>query len=341
MIRTSQTQISAVSSRATISRSLVLGLSLGLAAWSLHAPRLVHADVVHSGGAVTVTPGGRAVQSGLRTAVISATDTSGNVETAQSAMLAANVALARVPGYVAVPSKDVAAAFGKITLRAQPDAKDYQEIGKKTKAQRVLSLTVSPGDINDSSAGYSALAELYDTTTGGLVGRGQGVFTATAEAVNADTTAQNQTATADMATVLPTRALSGAVFQAINELTRPATFGGVVISIPAPYQARLSIGDRAGLRNGARVEYWANGAPVAYGTVIDVGVGEAVATIAPESAVSLIHVNSQVRTVSNPTLDRAGKSAAQADEAEFKRFERSFAISAAIVGIAYYAVIRD
>jgi hypothetical protein len=342
MIRTPQTP--SFLTRISTKRALTCVASLSLAAALAFPMPTSQADVIRSGGAVTVTPGGRTVESGLRTAVVSVTDTSGNVDTAQSAMLAANVALARVPGFTAVPAKDVAAAFGKIGLRDKLDAKDFQEIGKKTKAARVLTLTITPGDTTDGSALYSAIAELYDTSNGSLVGRGDGIFTATADAIAADTNAQQPaapaTATGAMSQALPNRALGGAVYQAINELNRPATFNGVVISIAGPYQARLSLGERHGVRNGARVEYLQNGEPFAYGTVFDLGRGESVASIAPEAAASLVGVNTQVRTVSNPAIDRAGKTAEQVSQAEFKTFERNFGISAAIAGVVYYAFIR-
>jgi hypothetical protein len=54
------------------------------------------------------------------------------------------------------------------------------------------------------------------------------------------------------------------------------------------------------LRNGARLEYLVNGQPVAYGTVTNAGLGEAVATVAPESAFPNVYVNMEVRNVSNP-----------------------------------------
>jgi hypothetical protein len=78
------------------------------------------------------------------------------------------------------------------------------------------------------------------------------------------------------------RALGGAIYRAVGELNRPAETRGVVISIPEAYRARISMGERSGLRNGARLEYLVNGQPVAYGTVTNAGLGESVATVAPK-----------------------------------------------------------
>lgn len=289
-----------------------------------------------TGGGVMVTPGGRAVNSGLRTAVLSATDTSGDVDAANAALLAANVALGRVNGFSTVPTADVAAAFGKITLSPRIEGTDIVAIGKATKAKRALTITVSPGEADAQSASYRAVAELFDTATGGLVGRGDGTFTATADAAN-DKPAADTKGTGD---ALTNRALSGAVYQAINELNKPASFNGIVVSIPGAYQARISLGERNGVRNGARVEYLRGGEVVGFGSVVDLGTSEAVATVAPESAAPLININTEVRTVSNPTASRAGKSAREIDDADFKKFEHDFAISAAIAGIAY-AVVQN
>lgn len=315
--------------------------TLSLLAAALAVPALVahpvNADTINSGGTVTVTPGGRITQTGFRTAVVSATATDGDAAIAQSALLAANVALTRVPGYIAIPSKEVAGAFGGIKLHDQLDSKDYQAIGKKLKAQRILSLTVSPLETTDTSSAYSALVEVYDAVSGGLVGRGQSTYTATAEALAADDSKDKTPANSGTAEqALPNRALGGAVYQAIRDLSRPATFNGSVISIPGAYTARLSLGERSGLRSGARIEYLENGVPVAYGTVVDLGVGESLATVAPEANVNLVKPNTFFRTVSNPTADRAGKTANEITNAEFKKFERDLGISAAIAGIIYY-----
>lgn len=326
MIRTSHTSL--------FFRSTVLAAALTVPAFIAQP---VSADTIKTNGTVTVTPGGRLAQTGFRTAVVSASATNGDADIAQNALLAANVALGRTGGFIAIPSKEVAGAFGSIKLRDQLDSKDYQAIGKKLKAQRVLAVTVSPLEASDSSAAYSATVDLYDGTTGGLVGRGQSTYTATAEAVAADDSKEQTRANSGTAEqALPNRALGGAVYQAIRDLSRPASFNGTVISLPGAYQARLSIGERSGLRTGAAIEYVDNGVPVAYGTIVDLGVGESVATIAPEAAVTFVRPNTIFRSLSNPTADRAGKTGIEITNAEFKKFERDFAISAAIAGIAYY-----
>ena len=336
MIRSSMH--SSVWTRASLrraSRLSVLAIALCAGAGSGYAAEM------RAGGSVTITPGGRAVVAGLRTAVVSATDTSGSVDGANAALLAANVALGRVAGFTAVPASEVAGAMSKLNITDRMESKDIMAIGKSAKAARALVVTVSPGEAGTESASYRATAELYDTSNGGLIGRGDGVFTATAEAVAADAPKPTPSNTGNVADVLVNRALSGAVYQAVNELNRPAAFSGVVISQPGPYQARISLGERLGLRNGARVEYLRDGAVVGFGSVIDVGTGESVATIAPEAAATLIGINTEVRTVSNPSAARAGKSARELDNAEYKRFERDFGISAAIAGIVYYTVIKD
>lgn len=297
---------------------------------------------LRSGSGVTVTPGGRAVVGGLRTAVVSATDTSGDVKAANAALLAANVALGRAVGFNAVPASEVASALSRITVNDQMEAKDFMAVGKSTKAARALVVSVTPGDASDASASYRAVAELFDTATGGLVGRGDGVFTATADSVTADAPTPAPANTGSLADVLRNRALSGAIYQAVNELNRPASFRGIVVSMSGPYQARISLGERAGVRNGARIEYLREGAVVGFGSVFDVGNGESVATIAPEAAAPLINVNTDVLVVSNPSAARAGKTSREIDDAEFKKFERDFGISAAIAGIAYYVwAVRD
>jgi len=321
----------------THTRPLILA-ALAAIALPLLAPVSAHAQAAN-GGSVTVRPGGFVTQSGFRTAVVAATAINGDAAAARNAMMAANVALSRSPGFIAVPASEVAAAFNSMKIGGTMIGSDYQALGKRLKAQRAMTVTVTPGEMSDTEASYTALVEMYDTANGGLVGRGQGTFTATEEALAADTAALKTPPAnvAPSAQVLPTRALSGAIYRAINELNKPATFRGVVISIPGAYLARLSIGERNGLRNGARVVYLDAGQPLAYGTVIDVGSGEAVATVAPEAGVTGITANTEFRTLSNPTADRAGKSAREQDEAEFRNFERQFGLALAVAGIAYYA----
>ena len=317
------------------------GLSFALGLSALALPCLpAAADEVRTAGTVTVTPGGRTLRTGLRTAVVSATDTSGDAAIANAALIAANVALNRVPGYVAIPSTEVARAFSKVGISDRLESADISEIGKRTKAKRAMMVTVTPGDANDTSAAYSAVVEMFDAQTGGLIGRGEGTFTATADAVVADTPTPAPANSGTAAEALPTRALSGAFYQAINELNKPASFRGIVVSLPGAYQSRISLGERAGIRNGARIEYLRNGETIGYGSVFDVGSAESVATIAPEASAPQIGVNTEVRTISNPVAGRAGKNAREMDDAEFSRFEREFGISAAIAGIVYYIGTR-
>jgi hypothetical protein len=193
-------------------------VAIGLAASGLAfalAARPAFADETRSAGTVTVTPGGRTMRTGLRTAVVSATDTSGDAAIANAALLAANVALNRVPGYVAIPAADVAKAFSKVGMSDRLDSADIAAIGKSSKAKRALMVTVTSGDANDTSAAYSAVVEMFDAQTGGLIGRGEGTFTATAEAVAADTPTPAPANSGSAAQALPIRALSGAVYQAI------------------------------------------------------------------------------------------------------------------------------
>jgi len=119
--------------------------------------------------------------------------------------------------------------------------------------------------------------------------------------------------------------------------TAPVCLNGVVISIPGCAQARLSLGDRSCMRNGATIEYLVNGQPIATGRVISVGSGSSVATVIPESAACAVYINSEFRVITNPTAANAGPTDAQIAEREWNRFEREFAISAAVAAIAYYA----
>jgi hypothetical protein len=230
------------------------------------------------------------------------------------------------------------------------DAVDYKGLHKSVKAQRALSVIITRGDSDDDSATVSALVELYDTISGGLVGRGEGTFTATVAASEEDAAtgkkpnrtysepivngrARTVTADAEQAQM---RALGGAVYRAVAELNRPAEARGVVISIPGAYQTRISLGTLKGLRNGARLEYLSNGQPVAYGTIISAAAGESTATVAPETAFPGVHVNMEVRNVSNPVAARAGQSEEQIEEKEFSRFEKQFGIALLVAGLGYY-----
>lgn len=271
---------------------------------------------------VTVMPGSMGgYTKGMPVAVISATDTSGDPAAARHALDAANAAISHWPGYVAISPRAVAGALSKLNLHGDLVAPDYQNIGKRLKAQRMIAITLTPGNDNTS---YTALAEMYDTTNGSLVGRGQAPFTATPGTGNAAPTPDG----------LRDRSIDGAVAAAIAALDETATLHGIVISLPGAYQARLSLGERQGIRNGARIEYLVDGQPVAYGTVFDVGAGEALASIASEAAMPSVMLDTEFRTVSNPTLARAGLTARQVDDKNWKKFERDFIIGA-IPALAY------
>jgi hypothetical protein len=311
-------------------------LSIGLLALCCALP--ARANVYNEGTAVTVTPGTRTtapVSKGLRVAIVSATDTGGDVATAQAALIAANTAVSRLRGYVAVPAPEVEAAFNKTKVSSPLNPTDFQALGKNLKAHRALAVTTTRGERTDQSAIATALVELYDTTSGGVIGRGESTFTATA-----DTTADAVPAgaTVDAATAgqtLAMRAVSGAIYQAFSDLNRPIQLRGVVISLPGSYQARLSVGERNGLRNGAQVEYLANGNVIGRGTVFDVGAGESAATVTPEAGFSSIYVNTEFRTVTNPPGPLASQTRAQKEDAEFRRFERDFFLGAVAAGLIY------
>jgi hypothetical protein len=353
--------------RASVAIRLAALAVLALA--PLSADKAFAETTTTEGGAVTVTPGGT-YTSGLRVAVISATDTAGDAVTAQRAFLAANMAIARTRGYMAIPQKTVAAAmkerngidmrgpnqqrgtsdgtFGEPAAgetRLPVDAMDYKRIGKATKADRALSIIVTRGDSSDTSATVSAIAELYDTKNGGLVGRGEGTFTATvevpAEGVAADTAkdhpvvngrARTAAATAEAAQA---RAVGGAVYRAIAELGRPLELRSTVVSLPGPYKTRIAAGELQGLRVGSRIEYLERDTPIAYGTVIDTDSLGAVATVAPESAFSRVFINMDVRNVSNPTKSRAGMSSMKQNERDFAEFERDFGVGLIAAALLY------
>ncbi len=367
-----------VSRKRALPAILVAAAALSLSV-SLSSPS--RAGVYNEGSATTATPGGGITSRGTRVAVISATDTAGDARSAQIALLAAETAVSHTRGFQVVPRAQVVAAMNKNGKNATFDPRgpnmqasavdprvpigepaagdtrlpidilDYKSIGKSTKAPRALSIFVTRGDSDAGSATVRAVAELYDTTSGGLVGRGESTFTSTVAErattvpdtrTGATVTPRSAPAVADgrpivegvaypaaaRAEAAQLRALSGAVYRAVNELNRPIELRGVVISIPGAYQARLSFGEQKGLRNGARVEYVSNGATVAFGTITDVGFGEAVATVAPQAAFANVFVNMEVRNVSNPTMSRAGETEMQATEREFRRFERDFGIAA-------------
>ncbi len=332
------------------------------------------------GSAKTALPGGAVIAKGRRTAVVSATVSEGDVINAQRALVAANTAIARTRDFLPVPSASVAAALQSLStkggtdlrlpderrkltspntpigepensgdMRSPLDAQDFRALAKSLKAERLITVYITPGDSSDTSATFSALVESYDTN-GALVGRGEGTYTAVLDAAATNVATPGITSrgidaikdgvTQPAATTTPdlaTRALGGAVFRAVQELNRPIQLRGVVISLSGPYQARISLSENKGLRNGARIEFLDGETPVAYGTVFSVSAGEALASVAPEAAFPQVYVNMHVRNVNNPTLVRAGKTDQQLDEREYKKFETEFAIDLAAAGLIYLA----
>lgn len=339
-----------------------------------------HADTSRHGGSVTVMPGATRVAHGLSVAVISATSTSGSEDDAQRAMVAANAAFAITRGFVPVPTSVVTTALRGLSgdtldtrnvqdqrmiaskeagygeqatqsdARIPIDTLDLRMLSKRLKkVGHAASVFVTAGDNTDTRANYSAVVEVYDLKTGGVVNRGEGTFTANVDAEAAGAQKNTNTSIIDgvantavaKGEQLALRALGGAVFRAVQELNRPLELRGAVVSLPQPYQARLSLSSYKGLRNGARIQYLENGVPVAYGTIVSVGAGEALATIAPENALPGIYPNMEVRNVSNPALGRYAKNTEELDDEAFRKFERDFGIGLAVLGIAYLAFKND
>lgn len=269
-------------------------------------------------GTVAVLPGGPQ-RPGTPIIVASVVDTSGNVDNAKKALGLASTALKATPGYDPLSASQyapVSEALAKDSLKvnwAWPfTATDYQKIGKASKAPRALSLTVSP-----TNAGIEAVAEVYSTDKGALVGYGKGFGSGE-------------------------NGLEAAVSNAITELGKTATIGGIVISKPSGYMARLSLGEKSGARGGARVEYLdGNGQPFAYGTIFDVAPGESLATVAPETAYPDVFVNGRVRLVNNPTAKRALPTQIEIEERDYKKFEKSFGVAVGIAAAVYIVAIRN
>ena len=259
---------------------------------------------------------------GLKIAVVAAADSSGNQDAALRALEAANIGLERQPGYIVADPQAVAKTLKNADLQWPFAPKQYPNIRKKLDgADRVLSISVSrhPG----ASATYNAVAELYDTTTGGLVGRGESLYTVSSSARD------------DNKDNMQMRAVDGAVLGAIYDMSKPAVLNGVVISRPEGYNVRINLGTYAGLRNGSRIEYLEDGKPFAYGTAIDVGTGESIATVAPESAFNKVQVNTPFRTASIPSAGLMGMSRWEISKKEFDKFSKTFAIGAALATIVY------
>ena len=288
------------------------------------------AETTVSTAASVAIPGRTAtrVTGSTQVAVVAALDAGGDAAVANRALQAANAALMASPTYTAVPAATVARGLGTMKLGWPLTTINYQTIGKSLKAPLAMTIVVNQGPQADAGSNYTAVAELYDTKTGGLIGHGQGSFTARPVEGAADAN-------------LWQSAVDGAVAAAIASFDQAPVLSGIVVSRPAAYQARLSLGTIRGLRNGARIEYLSNGQPIAHGTVIDVGDAEALATIVPEAALPGIMVNTRFRTISNPSAAQAGLTTVQREEQEWNRFERSFALSALAAALLYYTVIRD
>ena len=293
-----------------------LSLPVVALAGALLAPSAAHAQttITQPGtSAVGVVPG-NPTRTGAMTVVAAAIDTSGNAETAKQALIFANAALKATPGYSPMPAADYAPLSEKLAKEALKTdwgypftASDYQKIGKLGKAPNAMTVAVTP-----VAGGYDAVAEMYDTKRGALVGYGRG------------------NASGD-------DALQNAIGDAVTQLGVTATLDGIIISKPNGYLARLSLGTIAGGRGGARVEYLNSaGNPIAYGTIFDIAPGEALATVAPETAYSQLNVNGRVRIVQNPTLKRALPDFTEQANKEYRGFEREFGVSLAVAAAVYF-----
>ncbi len=354
-------------SRAPFSRTRftsLLGLSAALLGGvSVHAQNLPDSAPINessstarsTGGAVTVRPGKSAyVTPDLRTAIVGATESSGDIDMAKRGMAAALAAMSVLPGYTDIAPREVADAmknFKKDTLRVP----EYQALKKLVKADRVLSITLTPGENSDGASTYSAIAELFDTTTGGLAGRGEATYTATPDNANPARVPESTLPAANVARgkamdavegTLQERAVDGAIARAVFALNDPLITRGIVLhtivpeqvknkkkpgAVAAPFYARISLGEMSGARNGAPVEYYSpQGQRLAFGTIVDIGPGEARATIAPENAFPSIHTNYEVRMTDNPPLSRAGRTSSYDAEREWKDFENKFGVSLGI-----------
>jgi hypothetical protein len=282
---------------------------------------VAHADVASP----VTTPRVEKQAIGLKVAVVAATDTSGNEDAALRALQAANIGLERQPGYRVANPQAVAKALKAARLQWPFAPKQYPDVRKKLEGtDRVLSICVTPQ--LGTNATYEAVAELYDTKTGGLVGRGQSLYTVSPPSTDAKNTDSQM------------RAVDGAVLGAIADMSKPAVLNGVVISRPEGYQVRISLGALGGLRNGSRLEYLDHGQPFAYGTVIDLGDGDSIATVAPESAVGKVQINTPFRTAEIPPFGLKGMSEREISKKEFDEFSKDFAIDSALATIVYLIV---
>lgn len=321
------------------------------------------------GASVTVRPGRQSfVTPDLRTAVVGATETGGNIEMARRALAAAAAAISVLPGYTAIPAGEVARGMQNLKKDALR-VPEFQAMKKAIRADRALSVTLTPGNIGESDASYTAVVELYDTTTGGLVGRTEETYAATGdnaaalpEATTPDAATARGTLVQGNTGTVTERAVDGAIARAVFALNAPIIQRGVVLNknafagtTGAPLVARISLGEKSGMRVGTPIVYFApnsapnpDGAPtsgpnnrrvVAFGTIVDLGAGESLATIAPESAFSQIIVNSEVQNTDNPPVGRSGASQRTQDEREWRQFEKRFGL-ALVVALAISAAVK-
>ena len=302
-------------SRLRTSRALgllpVLALSGALLLSSAaHAQTTITKDGSSAVGFVPGSP----TRAGAVTVVAAAVDTSGDAEVAKRALAYANDALKATPGYSPMADSDYKPPSEKLAKEATKTdwgwpftASDYQKIGKLGKTPNAMTITVSP-----TGNGYDAVAEMYDTARGALVGYGK------ASATGDD-------------------ALQSSIGDAVTQLGETVTLDGIVISKPNGYLARLSLGTLAGARGGARVEYLDSaGNPIAFGTIFDIAPGEALATVAPETAYNRLFVNTKVRLVNNPTPKRALPDFTKKSEQEFNKFQNQFGVAIAVAAAVYY-----
>ena len=308
-------------SRSRTSRACVALPVLALAG-ALLWPNAAHAQTVVTPtaatgstviGTVGVVPAGP-TRTGALTVVAAAIDTAGDVEIAKRALGYANEALKVTPGYSPMPASQYTPLSEKLAKEATKTdwawpftATDYQKIGKLGKAPNAMTISVSP-----TNGGYDAVAEMYDTARGALTGYGK------ASATGDD-------------------ALQTAIGDAVTQLGQTVELSGIIISKPNGYLARLSLGTLGGARGGARVEYLDNdGNPIAFGTIFDIAPGEALATVAPETAYPKLFVNGRVRLVNNPSAKRALPDFTKRANDEYKKFETEFGVSLAAATAVYF-----
>ncbi|MBW3635865.1 MAG: hypothetical protein KY445_05280 [Armatimonadetes bacterium] len=254
---------------------------------------------------------------GMPVIVAAAIDTTGDADAARRALRAAQTALRSTNGYAPAGDATYSAMAGAAAKNggwAWPfSATAYQNIGKASKMARAMTISVTPG--GDGS--YSAVAEMFDTKNGGIVGYGRG------------------------SSQLAEGALEASVSEAVAALGQSAVIPGIIVSKPDGGLARLSLGTTSGARGGARVEYLGeNGEPIGVGTIIDIAAGEALATVAPETIYPGLFINQRVRLVSNPSVQSALPTAGQLFDKDYKQFERNFALSLGVAAAVYYLAIR-